>query len=180
MNDVTQPTPINLEPAQIAMLAREMAVAIKDPHLILEAMGVTQAQFDTYVRPNAFYKRAFEAFVLEWESALSTNKRIALQSAAAIEDILPKLSARMSNGQEGLPAVTETAKLLARLAGIGEEKRNVAEGERFSIVINLGADTKLQYNETIGGAPVIDLDPTSPSPVAIQTISKGPSNESPL
>ena len=165
MSDLTLPTPINLEPAQVAALAREMAIAIKDPHHILEAMGVSQAQFDAYVRPSAFYKRAYEAYVVEWESALSTNKRIALQSAAAIEDILPKLSARMSNGQEGLTAVTETAKLLAKLAGIGEEKRNVGEGERFSIVINLGADTTLKFNETIGGAPLIDITPESPSPL---------------
>ena len=173
MSDDKLPIPIDLEPAQIATIAREMAVAIKNPVLILEAMGVSQAQFDAYVRPNAFYKRAYEAFVLEWESALSTNKRIALQSAAAIEDVLPKLSARMSNGQEGLTAITETAKLLAKLAGIGEEKRNVGEGERFSITINLGADTKLQYNETIGGAPLIDLTPEAPTPNTVPAITKG-------
>ena len=172
MSDQTLPTQIDLLPAQMAALAREMAIAIKDPSLILEAMGVTQAQFDAYVRPNAFYKRAYEAFVIEWESALSTNKRIALQSAAALEDVLPKLSARMSNDKEGLPAVTDTAKLLARLAGVGEAQRQTEAGERFTININLGADTKLQFKETIGNAPLIDLEKAD----TIPALPAGPPN----
>lgn len=173
----TLPAVIDLSSQQMAALAREMAIGIKDPRLVCESFGVTQAQFDAYVRPHAFYKKAFDAFVLEWESALSTNKRIALQSAAALEDGLPRLSARMANGAEGLPAVTEVAKLLAKLAGVGEEKRQVAEGERFTITINLGADTR-KFEETIGGAPLIDVsageDPGPQAlPGAVPTLPKG-------
>ncbi len=174
MSDEPLPTQINLNQSEIAALAREMAIAIKDPDLVLETFRITRDQFEAYVLKNTFYKRAFEAFVIEWESALSTKKRIELQSAAAIEDVLPKLSARMSSGTEGLGAVTETAKLLAKLAGIGEDKKTPTEGERFSITINLGADTKLQFEETIGGAPLIDLQAAElPAPNQIPENTKG-------
>ena len=143
------PVQPDLTANQIAVIAREMAMNIRDPKFILDAVGITQEQFDTHIRPQVYYKRAYEAFVTEWESALTTNKRIALQSAAALEDALPKLASRMSKDAEALPAVVETAKLLAKLAGAGEQTRETAPGERFTITINLGADT-LKFEETIG------------------------------
>jgi hypothetical protein len=168
MSDLTSsPTQPDLTSNQIAVLAREMAIAIRDPQIILKALNITQEQFDTYILPQVFYKRAYEAFVLEWESALTTNKRIALQSAAALEDVLPKLASRMHKDVESLPAVVETAKLLAKLSGAGETSSETTPGERFTITINLGAE-KLEYKETIGISPLaiappLDVEETKPA-----------------
>ena len=84
------------------------------------------------------------ASTIEWNSAMSTPDRIKIQAAAALEDKLPDLAIRMGNKSEGLPGVVEAAKLFAKIAGVGEREMGaVASGERFSIVINLGADEKL-------------------------------------
>ena len=151
----------HLDEPQMVVLARDMAWNIRDPDIILGALGVTQEQFDTHVKRNAFYKRAYETFLVEWESANSTNKRIAVKSAAALEDLLPSIGARMANAKEGLPAVVETAKLFAKLAGAGEEKRDSSPGEKFTITINLGAD-KLRFEETVGkGIEILEVQQLS-------------------
>lgn len=172
----TLPPHIELDQTKMAGLAREMAIGVKDPDVICMSFGITQEQFDRWILPHPFYKKAYEIFVLEWESALSTNKRIAIQSAAALEDALPKIASRMTNGKEGLSAVTETAKMFAKLAGAGEEKHGADAGEKFTITINLGADTKLKYEETIR-PPTIDVSAeafTQHSPGEVRALPKGP------
>lgn len=153
---MTTQTP-DLGSGVLAAIAREMAIAIRKPEDILAPFNLTIEQFEHDVQPLAFYKQCYEAFVAEWESAGSTNRRIALQAGAALEQILPKLAARMIKSGETLPAVTETAKLFAKLSGAGEEKKVEAAGEKFKIIINLGAD-KHEFNETVP-KPVIDVTP---------------------
>jgi hypothetical protein len=141
---------------KIALLAREMAMAIRDPETILRATGITQAQFDTFILTNDFYKRAYETFVLEWESALSTNKRIAIEAAASLEDALPDLSERMTDAKEPLNMAVETAKLFAKLAGAGEQNKEAGAGEqRFNIVINMGSQT-VRLEETVNVKPNLE------------------------
>ena len=186
---LSAPVHPDLDTNRIAMLAREMAMAIRPVELILKAVNITQAQFDKFILPNAFYKRAYETFVLEWESALSTNKRIAVEAAAILEDSLPKLNARMINGQEPLSSSTETAKLFAKLAGAGETKE-VSQGERFTITINLGGE-KIHIEETVGGlqipkiiegesskAPIQDFSERKSHAIEVQPLSSGASEQS--
>lgn len=188
---VTPPAP-DLDETKMAALAREMAWNIRAPADNLKTFGITQEQFDHFVLTNAFYKRAFEVFVLEWESAKSTNQRLAVKSAAALEDRMPEIAARMGDKKEALSGVIEAAKLFAKLAGAGEQKQDVAPGEKFTININLG-NTKLRYEESIGGqAPVIDIEAARPvSPVrsipqgkndipALPAVTQGKSEDPPL
>ena len=164
----------DLDPNQIAMVAREMAMNIRPVGTILASAGISQAQFEKFILPTAFYKRAYETFVLEWESALSTNKRIALGAAAILEDSLPKLNARMVNDINPLSSVTETAKLFAKLAGAGETKE-ATPGERFNITINMGGE-KVHIEETIGGLQIPKIIEGESSAVEVHTI---PERESP-
>lgn len=164
------PAPVvnpDMSEQQLVLLAREMVMRIKSPADVLAAFSLSQAQFDTHIMLNRFYKRAFETLLLEWEAAGSTNKRIAFKTAVALEDSLPTLNARMNNAKETLPAVVETAKLFAKLSGAGEEKRDTAPGEKFTITINLG-EQRLKFEETVG--------PTIEGP-EIQLISERPSPE---
>lgn len=149
--------PIELTPNVIAAIGREMAIAIKPPAEILTTFKLTVEQFERDVQQLAFYKQCYNAFVIEWESAISTNKRIALQAGAALEQILPRIAGRAVSRTESLPAVTETAKLLAKLSGAGEERRTEISSEKFKIIINLGADKQV-FDETVV-KPVIDITP---------------------
>ena len=159
---VTPPDP-NLSEPQMVVLARDMAWRIKPVDALLAALGLTQESFDYWVAPNDSYKRFYSTFLIEWESANSTNKRLAVKSAAALEDNLATIAARMGNAKENLPAVVETAKLFAKLAGAGEQKQQAEVGEKFTININLG-NKRLEFNETIG--PVIE-GPT------VQSVAEG-------
>ena len=130
----------NLTANQIAALAREMAMDIRTEEIILRSAGITKGQFETFIAINPLYRRAYETFVMEWESALSTNKRIAIEAASALEDSLPHLALRMTDDKEQLNQVVEAAKLFAKLAGAGEVQAGPAAGERFSITIITGSD----------------------------------------
>jgi hypothetical protein len=163
----------DLDPNRIAVVAREMAMNIRPVETILASAGISQAQFEKFILPTAFYKRAYETFVLEWESALSTNKRIALGAAAILEDSLPKLNARMINDINPLSSVTETAKLFAKLAGAGETKEAV-QGERFTITINMGGE-KVHIEETIGGLQIPKIIEGESSAAPLLAISEGES-----
>lgn len=148
-------TPVpDLTEQQIVMLARDMAWAIKPPDKLLEALNISPEQFNEHILTNGYYKRAYSAFLVEWESATSTNKRLAVKSATALEMYLPEIAARMSRPGENLTGVVETAKLFAKLAGAGEPVRQEGAGERFTININLGAK-KIELSETLRSAPEI-------------------------
>lgn len=139
----------NLSSQQITRLACQMAMDIQEPDTLFRAAGITADQFHKYIEPLPFYKRTYETFLVEWNSPMSTQKRIAIKSAVALEEALPDLAARMIDAEEPLNQVNEVAKSFARFAGVGESAdRNAGSGERFTISINLGSpDTKtLQIN----------------------------------
>jgi hypothetical protein len=138
----------------LGALAREMVMGIRPQAKVLEMFNITEAQFkEIMVLP--FYKRVHEALTIEWESATSTNKRLAVQAGAALEEILPRVVARCANANEALPAVLTGVQTLAKLAGAGEDKTAQNQGEKFRIVINLGAD-KIEFNETKKMVEVIE------------------------
>lgn len=154
----------NLTELQLVKLARELAMHIQDPTKVLATFNISQEQFDQHVFTNRFYKRAYETFLLEWETAKSTNMRIAFKSAYTLEEGLPTLGSRMTDAKENLTAAVETAKLLAKLSGAGEQKTDAAPGEKFSIQINIGTK-ELKYEETVGDVSALQLIPEGASPV---------------
>jgi len=171
----SMPLPIALSVNQMVAIAREMAMAIRADTTILRAAGITKGQFEEFIVGNPLYKRAFETFIMEWESALSTNKRIAIQAAAGLEDALPHLALRMTDDKEQLNQKVETAKLFAKLAGAGEIKEGAAVGERFSISIILGPDQQA-ITKTIEAVPGKEITGDTP----LLPITVGKSNSTPV
>jgi hypothetical protein len=142
-----------LDVVTMAKLAREIAMDIKERHVVLTEYKLTQVQYDFLAEHNEFYKNALDAACLDWHAPLSTAERIKVEAAAILEDSLPGLGARMQNKSEGLPGVIEAAKLFAKVAGVGErEAGGSAAGERFTINIDLGGDQKISVS-TAAPAP---------------------------
>jgi hypothetical protein len=140
---VATPAMPEFSSVDLVKLAREVAMDIKDLAVVLEHYKLTQEQYDHLKENHEFFKQALHVSVIEWNSALTTAERIKLESAAILEDALPRLGARMANAAEGLPGVVEAAKLFAKIAGLGEkEQTNSAPGEKFTIRIDLGGDNR--------------------------------------
>lgn len=136
--------PKNLDPVALAKLAREIAMDIKERHVVLQEHGLSQVQYDFLEANNPFFKATLNAACAEWHAPLATDERIKVEAAAILEDSLPGLGARMQNKVEGLPGVIEAAKLFAKIAGVGERAVGTANaGERFTINIDLGGDQKI-------------------------------------
>jgi hypothetical protein len=128
----------------LAQLAREIAMDIKERHVVLADHKLTEAQYEYLETYNEFYIAALKAACIEWHAPLSTQERIKLEAAAILEDSLPGLGSRMQNTREQLPGVIEAAKLFAKVAGVGErDAGTAAPGERFTINIDLGGDQKV-------------------------------------
>ena len=139
----------DLTPSQLAHLARDFAMDIKERHVILKSHGLTDVQYDFLEENNSFYKQALHAACIEWHAPLSTQDRIKVEAAAILEDSLIGLGARMQNKSEGLPGVIEAAKLFAKVAGVGEREAGVGNiGERFTINIDLGGDQKISVSSS--------------------------------
>ena len=151
--DEPPPDP-HLDSQKLATLAGELAKGTFNPIEVLKSFGLTVGQLERYIAPNPFFKQAYDAAVIEWNSSTSTVKRIKTRSAAILEDSLPALSARLVDQRESLPAVVETAKLFAKLAGAGEEKQIQGSTDRFTISINIGSKKIEQVIE-----PTIDITP---------------------
>ncbi len=154
-----------LTPTELAKLAREVAMNIKEVPAILEHYKLTQEQYDHLKTHNEFFKQALHVTTIEWNSALTTPERIKLEAASILEEVLPRLGGRMANQAEGLPGVVEAAKLFAKIAGVGErEGADRAPGERFTISINLGGDDKLTYKSPESASTIsIDTERTGDS-----------------
>ncbi len=153
---------------KLAALAREVAMDIRVLDEILITYGLTRIQYDFLQENNEFYKQALHTLTIEWNSALSTPERLKIESAAILEDALPRLGARMQNQAEGLPGVIEAAKLFAKMAGVGEREANqAAPGEKFSITINLGGDEKIIVGAASGttAGAATSLEITKPAKV---------------
>lgn len=144
----------------LAKLAREVAMDIKERHVILQEFKLTQAQYDFLEANNEFYAQALKAACTEWHAPLTTQERIKVEAAAILEDSLLGLGGRMQSKTEGLPGVIEAAKLFAKIAGVGErEVGQGSPGERFTINIDLGGDQKITVasSPAPAGPPQLDL-----------------------
>lgn len=154
----------DLPPTEMARLAREIAMDIRELPDVLKLFALTPEQY-ARIRLSPFFIQALAAANVEWNSALNTHERIRLEAACALEDALPSLSARMKNNGEALPGVVEAGKLFAKIAGLGERDQNAgAPGERFTITINLGdgQDLKYEKNVTPIGTGQISIDQQGP------------------
>lgn len=128
--------------ATVASLVTDVAQNMYDLPYLLKKHKLSSEQF-AFLQDNEFFKRALEAETITWQGTNSIQKRLALESAIALESALPTVAARLSKATEPLADVTALLKVLAEIAGTIGAKAAApgASGEKFKIVINLGADT---------------------------------------
>jgi hypothetical protein len=140
-------------------LARDFARNIKPKEAILSERGLTAEQYDQILN-NPFYQRVLEAETETFQAAGNTPERIKYEAAVTLEEYLPELHLRMHDQSTPLNQAIEGAKLLAKLAGVGEEK--VQEGgskEKIIIQINLGEDKKLSYEHQPAAPTLLENEP---------------------
>jgi hypothetical protein len=167
------PTPDPYTIQSIAALVRDLAVNMYDLDYILKKHKLTQEEYDA-LRQNEFFNRAMEVAATEWNSPMSTNKRLAMQAAIGLEDAMPTMAARMLKQNEPVANVVELAKIFTKIAGVGEDKSQSAPTEKFHITIDLGGD--IQRFEKSRPLPAIQPEPEGPRPQL--TLSAEPEGKS--
>lgn len=158
MPDVPAVTDSELSSFDLARLAREMVMRIRDPDQILLSFGLNKGKYKDLCNSKT-YKQIHDAIEQDWESATNTETRIKIQAAAFLEQAIPTMSGRIMNEKEPLREVVEGGKLFAKLAGLTEPHEKSGGGsEKFVINIDLGADKKLHFEKEVNGV-TIDVKP---------------------
>lgn len=142
------PLPAGFGVNQLAQLARHIATDMHEIEEVLTVFKLTPEQYK-FIETIPFYKNALDSALIEWNSPMSTNKRIAIKAAAAFEDGMIPLAGRMTKADEPYPAQIECAKLFAKVAGIGEQKAGDLSSEKFTITINLGNDQPIRIEKDV-------------------------------
>lgn len=127
-------------------LAREIAMDQHDLERILIQNSVTPAEFRRISKMPRFVQ-VLQEELNAWHTASNTPERVKIKAAAMIEEWLPEAFAQM-HGEASLQHKTQLATLVSRLGGMdkGEMGQQVG-GERFSVTINLGNDSKLEFDK---------------------------------
>lgn len=142
-------------------LAVEIAREIKDVADILQARGISDADYEN-IKTNPFFMKVLEAERAAWHSSMNTAERVKMEAAMLAEALLPEIYARCFDRREDLTKVTEGAKWIAKLAGLGE--RPVGGGavenkpsDKFVIQINMGGKEVITHVKDFAlTAPVIE------------------------
>jgi len=130
-------------------LAREIAMDIQPLDAILKDNGLDQDTWEN-IQNNSRFRMLLETETSAWGSAINTQERLRLKSAAALEEWLPELFTRMNDRGESLNAKVEAGKLISRWAGVGISGSQGVEGsEKFSVTINLGADNQIKIEKEV-------------------------------
>lgn len=140
----------------LVRLAREIAIEIHPLEKILASLGISQDKFN-YIKELPRFQELLMQEITQWRSATNTQERVKLKSAAMVEELLPELFERMHDKSEALPAKIETAKLVTKLAGMGQEKTGDSAREHFSLTIKIGEGKNLEIQGD--RAPTIDHEP---------------------
>jgi len=149
--------------AKLVRLAREIAMGIRDLPDILAAHGLTQTDYDA-LQETPHFCNMLASEVAAWDGALNTQERIKVKSGSLIEEYLPELYSRLQDRNEPLMAKIKAMELIGKFAGFGDRDVPAAgnPGDRVQVIINLGADVKLQYDKQLP-PQVIDVTPATPT-----------------
>jgi hypothetical protein len=147
MTQSTLPAPA-LSETILLRLARELGMGILPLETILEASQINQNTWET-IQNHPRFIQLLESESALWNSSLNTHERVKLKSAAMIEEWLPEAYSRLNSQSETLNSKIELGKLIRDLAGFTKQGVGMeATGEKFSVTINLGADSQLKFEKT--------------------------------
>lgn len=146
--------------AKLVKLARQIAMGIKEIPDILFDNGLTLREFDV-IKLLPHFNNILAAEARAWEGAGNTNERLRIKSAAMIEEYLPELYARLNDREEPMMAKIKALELASKMAGFSDKADAPigSPGDKVSVIINLGADSKLVYEKQLP-PKVIDHEPT--------------------
>jgi hypothetical protein len=148
-----------LTPFIIAGLAREIAMNIREVDEILQTYKLTPETYEK-LKTNDFFTKLVDMARIEWHSATNTINRTQIEAAALVEQAMPHIYARMLNNNENLNHVVDAGKWLSDIGGLKKDPTKGQPGERFQITINLGADTKIEFDGSklpISGEPTLPM-----------------------
>lgn len=151
---MSAPIPFKLSDQALSHLALQVAMDIAPIEELTRQVGITPEFYDKHVKENPFFKKVLEQYTIEWNSVQKTPDRVKWKAQALIELGLSTLGTRMLDTDEALPAVTEAAKLVSRLAGVDSDKGGTSPGEKFTITINLGPDNTVTCEKEVEGPEV--------------------------
>src|SRR5436190_23494891 len=123
-----------LDETQMAALARELVMNIRNYKETFELFGIDETDYQL-IEKNEYFRKVKEHIALEWNSTLSTEERIRFQNLAYYEKLSPILTRRAMQPDANLSASTDVGKLLMKGAGIGEAKTDKGITDRFGITI---------------------------------------------
>lgn len=144
----TEAVVLSDEDAILVSLAREIAMDLRPLDQVLQGYGIDAERFN-WLKSLPRFNSLLEAHKAEWDSAGNTEERTRLKAAIIIEEWLPAAHGLLHSKGEHLNAKTELAKLLAKMAGVGERDAGAAGSSKFSITINLGSDHKLKVEHMV-------------------------------
>jgi hypothetical protein len=133
----------------LVKLSREIAMNIHGLEDILKRLAIPRETFEIIAQMPRF-QALLETAVAEWGSALNTPERVRIKSASVMEEWLVEAHRLLHDPTQVLSGKVELAKLISRLGNI--DRAAVVEngaGERFSITINLGADSQLKFDKPV-------------------------------
>jgi hypothetical protein len=136
---------MNITESTLLKLAREIAMETAELPDILARMGISNQQWSA-IRALPRFQYLLGDLMSAWSSAQNTPERVKLKSAGMLEEALPEMYQRIHDGREPLAAKTELLKLIARLAGIGNERVEGQIAEKFVLSINIGDGTKRELS----------------------------------
>jgi len=131
-------------------LAREIAIDHYSIEDILKNLQISTKEWESIQKSDAFQALLAEQ-IQAWHSVTNTHERTKLKAASLIEHWLPEAYARLSDRDEALPGKAKLFEVLMKLAGMGQPQNAGSEGggEKFSVTINLGADSKLTFEKEL-------------------------------
>lgn len=143
----------------LVKLAREIAIEHHDIETIL---GRYQIDHETWskIKENPRFTQLLDAEIAAWQSATNTKERTQLKASALVEEALPECNARLHDPKEALNHKVELLKVLTKVAGMDRVEREQNSGDGFHITINMGEDTKLEFNKTNPTPEAIDVTPS--------------------
>lgn len=142
--------------ALMRRLAREIAMDMNDLERILKSNGIAPREFQRLSK-TARFATILQEEVTAWNTASNGPERVKIKAAAMIEEWLPEAFQQMHNGDASLQHKTQLATLVSRLGGMDKSEMAMGTvGDRFSVTINLGADTKLEFDKTQLPSKVIE------------------------
>lgn len=140
---------------------------------ILIRNNLTEGQFAT-LQTQPVFRAALIGLVAEYNKIASTQKRIQLRTQLGYEAALPTLIDRISDPKEPLAAVAQMTKVIADVGALSKPEATPSAGEKITITLDFGADTRLTFEKTAGvletlpdvGEGAIDVTP-------VQSLPKG-------